>query len=120
MELKSRIHRLDEEMSGITSESQLTSFLSAEVKAIFKTDSFEIRRFRRDRYSELGNFFDTHPDEKVFINDMVFIEENAAKFDKTAIKSELGSGQLIAMPISGVWRGNDRCYGALVLGPKQF
>lgn len=119
VELKSRIHRLDEEISGITQEEELIAFLSDRVREIFKTDSFEIRRFHEE-YSELEYFFNTHTNEKIFINDVVFIEENAHKFDKEAMKSEFAPGQLIAMPISGVWRGNGLCYGVMVLGPKQF
>lgn len=103
IELKSAVHRLDEEISGITQEEELLTFLSRRVRDIFKTDSFEIRRFH-GAYSELEYFFNTHADEKIFINDIVFIEENAKHFDKDAMKSEFKTGQLIAMPISGVWR----------------
>lgn len=68
----------------------------------------------------MENFFNGHPDEKIFINDVVFIEENAHKFDKDTMKSEFKTGQLIAMPISGVWRGSSACYGVMILGSKHF
>lgn len=118
-ELKMRINSLSEDMSGITREKELSLFLSRRVKEIFKTNLFEIRKFD-ERYSELENFFNTHPKEKTFINDMVFIEENWGKFDKLKIRTELGKDGFIALPISGMWNGLPSCYWVIVLWQKFF
>lgn len=96
-------------MSGITRENELSQFLSNRVKQIFKTSLFEIRK-SDGTYSELENFFNTYPKEKAFINDMVFIEENGKKFNKSVMNMELNRDQFIALPISGMWNGLPNCY----------
>ncbi|HBB27492.1 TPA: hypothetical protein DCZ36_03290 [Candidatus Gracilibacteria bacterium] len=118
-ELKMRINSLSEDMSGITRENELSQFLSNRVKQIFKTSLFEIRK-SDGTYSELENFFNTYPKEKAFINDMVFIEENGKKFNKSVMNMELNRDQFIALPISGMWNGLPNCYGVILLGQKSF
>lgn len=114
-ELKNNVLLINKEISEIKREKELIRFLEKRIKELFRTDSFELRRYHKNKNSELENFFDNHPYEKVFINDIVFIEENCKKFDKEKIVTEFKEGQFLAVPITSAKKGVDDCYGTIIL-----
>jgi hypothetical protein len=47
----------------------------------------------------LQKYFESSNSEQIFINDIIFIDENRAKFDMDEIISELPNDTYLAVPI---------------------
>jgi len=79
---------------------KLNDFLLIKFEKLFKISYVNIRVFQRkaDRL-ELYNYFNKDSSRDVFINDIVFIEENKYKFDKKKLKHQLKKKSNLILPL---------------------
>lgn len=99
-ELKLAIWELEQRISHVDNINHLNVFLKKEAKKIFKTDNCEIKLYSKiwEKF-ELKKYFENKLNEKIFINDSVFLEEKKNKFDKYKIKKELNKNDFLIFPI---------------------
>ncbi len=99
-ELKLSIEKLEQSISYIDNINSLNNFLKKEIKKIFKTDNFEIKLYSKIwEKKELKKYFENELNEKIFINDIVFIEEKKNRFKKEFICKEISKNDFLIFPI---------------------
>ncbi len=103
----------------ITSLKELNNFLSENVKSNFGINYINIKTFnnKSSKKLEIEKFFAKNIFTEVFINDIVFIEENKNKFDKNIIKKELNKNISIIFPL---FNNQNMLVGILELWHKPF
>lgn len=93
------INKLKQNISLITDFHKLCPYLEKELKSIFKTHYCKVSLFDNFSNKELKKFFQKNNWMKLFINDIVFIEENKSKFDKKNILLDLDNKDFLIFPI---------------------
>lgn len=93
------INKLKQNISLITDFHKLCPYLEKELKSIFKTYYCKVSLFDNFSNKELKKFFQKNNWMKLFINDIVFIEENKSKFDKKNILLDLDNKDFLIFPI---------------------
>lgn len=70
------------------------------MRRIFKTQLAQVRIFpESDIKTELQKYFENDLSDKIFINDVVFIEEKKNKFHKEKLLSEIPEDAFLILPI---------------------
>ena len=110
------INKLKQNISLITDFHKLCPYLEKELKSIFKTHYCKVSLFDNFWNKELKKFFQKNNWMKIFINDIVFIEENKSKFDKKNILLDLDNKDFLIFPIFN----NQENIGIISLGVKSF
>ncbi len=92
--------KLKSKIPFIMTLDKLNDFLLIKFEKLFKISYVNIRVFQRkaDRL-ELYNYFNKDSSRDVFINDIVFIEENKYKFDKKKLKHQLKKKSNLILPL---------------------
>ena len=86
---------------------------------IFKIRLCEIRIFEaHGEISELQKYFESDLSRKIFVNDIVFLEEKKNKFNKTLVLKELSEDAFLVLPLFN--RARDINMGIVILGVKPF
>lgn len=83
----------------ITNINDLNIFLLKEIKKQFNIDFINVKLINNEK-DELIIFFRNNLDSDVFINDIVFIEENKNKFNYKKILNELNKKTFIVFPLT--------------------
>lgn len=117
-ELKNKIQDLYKSISHATTFVRLNMYTSRGIRRLFKTNFAEIILFPEVGQTQLQQFFENNLREKIFINDLVFLEENKAKFNTQKILEEIPEEAFLVLPIYN--REEDKCRGSLILGIKKF
>lgn len=119
IELKKSVQKLEKNISYLTSFPELERYLSIEMKRIFKTNFCVLQMFDTlDEKNEIQRYFENSLTDKIFINDVVFIEEKKNKFNKDQLLSELPEETFLVLPIfdtDGVVN-----MGVFIIGAKSF
>lgn len=88
VELKNKVRKLEKNVSYLTYLPDLEKYLKMEIKAIFKTSFCELKMFPlQEDKNQFQKYFENSLIDKIFINDIVFIEENKNKFHKDSFLS---------------------------------
>jgi len=89
----------------ITTTKKLNSFLLDKFENLFKIKYVEIFLFsKNDNNLEIYNYFNLDKSRDLFINDIVFIEENKYKFNLEKIEKELDSKYYLYFPLfNNLW-----------------
>lgn len=97
----SKLNKLKEEIPFITSLDSLNNFLRGKALNLFGIKYVQIRLFKDniDYKKQIYLYFKKDINRDVFINDIVFIEENKNKFNKKIIKKELNKKIAIVFPM---------------------
>ncbi len=77
---------------------KLNKFLKNNFSLLFKIEYLNIKLFKSKK-SELYKYFSKDIYRNIFINDVVFIEENKYKFDTKKLEKELAQGVHLVFPI---------------------
>lgn len=117
--LKESIEILQKQISQLTDLQSLNILIQKEVENLFKTKVAYISLFQEsnNEKSELEKFFWEKTEEKIFINDIVFIEENKDCYDKEKILTELSDEIFLMIPVHN---SQNIVIGAFVLWSKPF
>lgn len=92
--------KIKKQIPFITNINNLNYFLWLKFKDLFKIKNVNIHIFNKDNKDlEIFNFFDKNILNDLFINDIVFIEENKYKFDLNNIKKEIEKEIFLILPI---------------------
>lgn len=110
------MRQLQSDLSHTTSFDMLSVRLEKAFYSFFKTKISVIHLFTNGEKTELQKFFEKIGSEKVFINDVVFIEENKNKFDKDILVQEIPEDIFIIFPLFQ----NEVNRGVLMVGSKPF
>jgi hypothetical protein len=82
----------------ITNVQDLNNFLLSESKTRFNINYINLKLIN-NKQSELYNFFTKNLQADIFINDIVFIQENKNKFNYNNILKELNNKVAIVFPL---------------------
>lgn len=99
LELEKSIKKLEKNISIIYNREDLDLYLQKELKVFFKINFCQLCIFQEWELSELKDFFEKDVWNKFFIHDIVFIEENKAKFDKNKITKNLHPESFLIFPL---------------------
>lgn len=109
---------LQRNISRITTYGSLHSHIQKELKNILGSDFCRIVIYKNDiHFKEMKQYFESAKGNPIFINDMVFIEENSKFFDKEKIMEEIPGGTAIVFPFYDETRANT---GLFILWQKPF
>ena len=118
-ELRESIQKLGQSIAHATSLQELNTYLGNEIKRIFKTKCSEIRIFDTiSKKTELQKYFENDLSDKIFINDIVFIEEKKTKFNKERLLREIPEEAFLILPLFDNNQENN--VGVLIIGVKSF
>jgi len=109
-----KINRLKKEIPFITNLNDLNNFLKIKFKKLFNIKYVEIKL--NNRINETSIFFSSNKNNKLFINNIVFIEENKNKFNYSKLKNEIDSNSYLIFPI----KNNNTFIWIFQIGTKQF
>lgn len=119
VELKSKIHKLEKHISYLTHIHDLEKYLKMEMRRIFKTNFCELRMFpESDLKNEIQKYFEKSLTDRIFINDIVFIEEKKNKFHKEKLLEEIPEESFLVLPIFDADGGINT--GIFIVGVKSF
>ena len=94
------LNELREKIPFIMDIDLLNKFLKKDIKLNFNIDYLNIKIFdEKFKNTELFKFFSKNTENDIFINDIVFLEENKYKFDINKIKKELNNNIAIIFPM---------------------
>lgn len=117
-ELKDMIKKLEHHISFITNRDELNHYLHSEIQKIFKTNFSEIKIFcEYGEKTQLQKYFENELSEKIFINDIVFIEEKKTKFQKEILLKEIQKEAFLIFPLSNRDR---KISWVFMVGSKNF
>ncbi len=114
--LRNFIFQLKKEIPYITNLSDLNNHLEVEFQKNMKLKYITIWLFWSEK-SELYNFFQQKNKLNIFINDIVFIEENKNKFDEKIIRSEISDKSYLIFPM---YDNKNNLIWYLSIGKKPF
>ncbi len=98
--IKQNIENLKQSISDTTTLEHLNKILQWGIRKICKTNSSKVILFEnKEELSQLKKYFSNSLREKIFINDVVFIEENKRKFNKDLILKEIDKDTMLVFPI---------------------
>lgn len=98
-QLQNEIKKLEQNISTITDFETLQMYLKTELKKIFHIHYCEIHIYDEKEDNPLKIYFEKSDRIKFFIHDIVFIEENKHKFEKTTICNYLKKEDVLLFPI---------------------
>ncbi len=95
-----KISRIKKEIPFITNISDLNKYLKVKFKKSFSINwvKLEVRK-NNSRKKNTYNFFDKYKSDNIFINDLVFLEENKYKYNLSKIKNEFWKNDYLIFPI---------------------
>lgn len=109
---------LQKNISRITTFWALQSHIQKELKSILGSDFCRIVIYKNDtHFREMKQYFETAKGNPIFINDMVFLEENGKFFDKEKIMNEIPKETALIFPFYDETRTNT---GLFILWQKPF
>lgn len=85
---------------------------------IFKTKLAKIQLWSHENKGELKQYFENDLSDKIFINDVVFIEEKKTKFNKSRLLSEISGDTFLILPFFD--NSGEKNIGIFTLGTKSF
>jgi hypothetical protein len=98
--LTKRIQKLEKYISQTTNIKNLNNYLQSDIKKIFKSKYCEVRVFPiNTEKTELQKYFENSLTDKIFINDIVFMEEKKNKFQKEKLLSEIPEESFLIIPL---------------------
>lgn len=99
-DLRIELIDIEKRISHINDIVKLNNFLKKEIKKIYKTDNCEIKLYSKIwEKIELKKYFENVLNDKIFINDTIFIEEKKNKFNKYIISRELSRNDFLIFPL---------------------
>ncbi|MBX9809447.1 HAMP domain-containing histidine kinase, partial [Candidatus Gracilibacteria bacterium] len=109
---------IKQNISSTTSIPTLNKITQSSICSIFNTNTSKIVLLQdNSNFPELITYFSRSIGEKIFINDIVFIEENKSKFDKNIIRQEVDSSTMLVFPI---FKSESEIIGLFFIGKKPF
>ncbi len=119
VELKNKVRKLEKNISFLTYFPDLERYLRTEIKGIFKTSFCQLQIFPvQENKNDVQKYFENSLTDKIFINDIVFIEENKNRFHKDTFLSWLPKESFLVLPIFDT-DGNTNI-GIFIVGVKSF
>ncbi|MDD2891610.1 MAG: HAMP domain-containing sensor histidine kinase [Candidatus Gracilibacteria bacterium] len=119
MELNVRIQKLEKYLSQTTNVKDLNDYLGSDIRKIFKNKYCEVRVFSKDEEkTELQKYFENSLTDKIFINDVVFIEEKKNKFQKKKLLLEIPDEAFLILPLFD--SDSTTNIGVFIMGAKSF
>ncbi|MBX9809391.1 hypothetical protein K2X92_03320, partial [Candidatus Gracilibacteria bacterium] len=117
--LKIEIDIIKQRLSDTTTLDLFHRVLLSEIKRIFKTTSTKIYLYENTdiQYPELKKYFLNNPQQIIFINDALFIEEHKTYYNKKNILEELQGDIMFVFPILNS-QGN--IFGLYFIGKKPL
>lgn len=116
--LRFHIQRLEKIIPNITNLDELNLFLKKEFSKIFMTSTSYIQLFDSpENIGELGKFLSTDK-EKIFINDVVFLEQKCRKYNTEKIISEVSPKYSLIFPLFD--NQDNELSGLFIIGFKPF
>ncbi len=96
-----RLWRLKKSIPFITNLSDLNSYLWIKLLKYFRINNVEVKIFNKDekKKSVIYKFFSENTLDDIFLNELVFIEENKHKFNYSLLKNEIDEGVFLVFPI---------------------
>ena len=94
-----KLNSLKNYIPYISSLDELNNFLKNNFYWLFKIGHVKVILFKNNKKSELFKYFSKNISRKIFINDIVFIEENKHKFDLKKLKKEFDDSVNIIFPM---------------------
>lgn len=117
--LKIEIDIIKQRLSDTTTLDLFHRVLLSEIKRIFKTTSTKIYLYENTdiQYPELKKYFLNNPQQIIFINDALFIEEHKTYYNKKNILEELQWDIMFVFPIlNSQWN----IFGLYFIGKKPL
>lgn len=112
------LSKLKKEIPYISNFPDLNSFLKLKCYQLCKIKYSELVIIdNEENYYELIKFFNKNSINDIFINDMVFIEENKNKFDKNQIIDEINPDSYLIFPL---YNNKNKLIGFFNLWQKPF
>jgi len=113
-----RLNNLRKYIPYITNLSELNHFLKNKYKNLFKIKNIQVKLYwLKDTNKELYKYFSKDTTRDLFINDIVFIEENKYKFNLESLKEEIWEKIYLIFPLINNKR---ELIWTLELGSKPF
>lgn len=97
--IKNAIQKAQKKISHITDTIKLNHTIQEEIRNIFKTKIARITFFNEKNIHPLQSYFQKNKKNDIFINDVVFMDENFSNQDLLSIKDELTSDMFLLLPI---------------------
>lgn len=95
-----KLNDLKKNIPYITNISELNNFLIIKFDKLFKVNYVNIKIFnKKDNNLQLYKYFSKDISRDIFINDIVFIEENKYKFDLELLKKEIDKKVYLIFPL---------------------
>jgi hypothetical protein len=95
-----KLNNLRKYIPYITNINELNNFLQNKFNTLFKINYINIKLFSdKDEKLELYKYFSKDISRDVFINDIVFIEENKYKFDLKLLKNQVNKKIYLIFPL---------------------
>lgn len=119
VELKNKVRKLEKNISYLTHLPDLERYLKMEIKTIFKTSFCELEIFPvQESKNQFQKYFENSLTDKIFINDIVFIEENKNRFNKELFLSWLSKESFLVLPVFDTDEYTN--IGIFIVGVKAF
>jgi signal transduction histidine kinase len=120
LHLKRQLRTLQSEISATKNLSELNSIVQAGIDRIFKAKYSEIILTGRSKEdSELSNFFIKNRKEKIFLKDLIFMEEKKRYFNTKKLLAQLPPDAYLALPLFN-FSPESTGIGFCILGVKPF
>lgn len=108
---------LKKSIAYITSIQDLNIFLSNKFDTIFRIKEVKINLYKNKNSSEIYNFFTKDLSRDLFINDVLFIEENKHKFNIEKLNKEIPNSLYLVFPL---YNNKNELKGVLEIWKKRF
>ncbi|MDD4151751.1 MAG: HAMP domain-containing sensor histidine kinase [Candidatus Gracilibacteria bacterium] len=112
-----KIGKLKNKISFISDFNLLNKFLNTELANLFKTRYIAIKLDENGNLEGLKEYFLKDKSNNLFINDIVFIEENKHKFNWDLISKEISENVYLVFPLIN---NNGNFLGILEIGIRSF
>ena len=99
-QLKLKLSKLKSQIFFISDFKQLNNFLKKEVKRQFNIKCANIKLFtKKEKNLEIYKYFEKDIWRNLFINDIIFLEENKHKFDIDLVKQQIDKKIYLIFPL---------------------
>jgi len=110
------VHQFKKEIPNQTNIADLNTYLQDEFSKNLHVEYCSITLFNEEK-KELEYYFEKYKHLWIFINDVVFLEENKNKFNIAEIKSEISDAAYIVFPL---YNDVDKIEWIFSIGRKKF
>lgn len=120
-DLSSEIKKNEQKISFITNIDALNRFLKKSMQKTFKINTCEIVIFQTmEKKTDIQLYFEKVSEDKIFINDIVFIESNPYQVLKRKIAQQLKKEVFIIFPLYDIDGNNIAIFNIWVKGLGDF